>query len=223
MQKLKYTSRKFYNKYLYKASLNMPGIGIYRMKSLEETVELLESPLPKYRGMISDTINKAYKNKDHIIALSNFIMALQGDYCKRIERDTIDFYTNDHEVHDKICKRFYDVLRVSFIPNQNHISELDSNKYIICKKLPHNKYKFKVFLLPHKLKNSKEEKVKYVAWLAKQNSVRISPTTELWFINTDWYWDRRYMYVADEHTLLMVQMRNPNVLGRVYEYLVSDK
>lgn len=223
MLKHKHTTRKFYNKYMYKASLSVPGVSIYRMKTLQETIDLLELPAQKYYGLVTDTINKAHKNKTHIIALSKFLLTVKGEYCKRIERDTIDFYTNDSEIHSNICKHFSYILKTSYIPPKDHINELDSNKYIICKKLPHNKFKFKVYLLPHKLKNSKEEKIKYIDWLTKQNSVRISFTTQRWFINTDWYWDRRYMYVGDEHTLLLVQMRNPNVIGRVYEYLVSDK
>lgn len=220
--KHKLTTRKFYNKYVYKASLVMPGVSIYRMRTLEETIALLESS-ETCKGIIYDTINKAYKNKKNLIALSNFLLSLNGDYSKRIERDSIDFYTNDPNIHTNICNRFASVLRSSYIPPDNFKDELDTNKYIICKKLPHKKYKFKVYLLPHKLKNSKEEKIKYIDWLAKQKAVRISHVTQRWFIQTDWYWDRRYMYVEDEQTLLLVQMRNPNVIGRVYEYLVSDK
>lgn len=222
MLKQHLTNRKFYNKYMYKASLNIPGISIYRTKTLLQTIELLESSAP-YKGLISDTINKAYKNKTNIIALSNFLLQMNGDYVKRIERDTIDFYTNDQDIHSKICSNFASIVKNSYIPRSDLRDELDSNKYIICKKLPHKKYKFKVYLLPHKLKHCFEDKKAYVDWLARQKNVNISEKTQTWFLNTNWYWDRRYMYVTDAQTLLLVKMRNPNVLGRIYEYLVSDK
>jgi len=40
---------------------------------------------------------------------------------------------------------------------------------------------------------------------------------------TEWNWDRRYMYVEDEMTLLMIKMRSSEVLGRIYEYHIIDK
>lgn len=207
---------------MYKVSLNVPGVSIYRMRSFEEVIAML-SVNDTYKVMHYDTIQKAYRNKDNIIKLSKFLLNLPGDYIKRIERDIIDFYTNDVNIHQSIIDNFTPLVRKSFVPRNDLKDELDSNKYIICKKIPHNKYKYKVYLLPHKLKNNKEEKIRYLDWLNKQPAVNISHKTQRWFIQTDWYWDRRYMYVADAQTLLMVQMRNPNVLGRIYEYLVSDK
>lgn len=222
MLKHKYTNRKFYNKYMFKISMNMPGVSIYRMKTLEQTIAELNSNEP-YKGLVTDTVTKAFKNKSNLTKLSLFLINLQGDYIKRIERDTIDFYTNDENVHKSFCDTFSAVIKTSYTPPAEYIEALDSNKYIICKKLPHNKYKFKVYLLPHKLKHNKEDKIKYVNWLEKQKTVHISPLTKKWFILTDWYWDRRYVYAEDEKSLILMQMRNPNVIGRVYEYLVSDK
>lgn len=207
---------------MYKVSLSMPGVSIYRMKTLEQTISELNSTNP-YNGLITDTVVKAYKNKFNLTKLSKFLLNTQSDYLKRIERDTIDFYTNDEIFHKSLCDNFTSLIKTSFIPPVDYKEELDTNKYIICKKLPHNKYKFKVYLLPHKLKHSKDDKIKYIDWLVKQKAVHISFTTQRWFIQTDWYWDRRYMYVEDEKSLLIMQMRNPNVLGRVYEYLISDK
>lgn len=207
---------------MYKVSLSMPGVSIYRMKTLEQTISELNSTDP-YNGLITDTVVKAYKNKFNLTKLSKFLLNTQSDYLKRIERDTIDFYTNDEIFHKSLCDNFTSLIKTSFIPPVDYKEELDTNKYIICKKLPHNKYKFKVYLLPHKLKHSKDDKIKYIDWLVKQKAVHISFTTQRWFIQTDWYWDRRYMYVEDEKSLLIMQMRNPNVLGRVYEYLISDK
>lgn len=207
---------------MYKVSLSMPGVSIYRMKTLEQTITELNSSDP-YKGLVTETIVKAYKNRLNLTKLSRFLLNLQGDYLKRIERDTIDFYTNDEIIHTSLCDTFTSLIKTSYIPPDNFKEVLDTNKYIICKKLPHNRYKFKVYLLPHKLKHSKEDKISYVNWLVKQKAVHISFTTQRWFVNTDWYWDRRYVYVEDEKSLLIMQMRNPNVLGRVYEYLICDK
>jgi hypothetical protein len=44
-----------------------------------------------------------------------------------------------------------------------------------------------------------------------------------WFLKTDWNWDRRYVLVEDEGTLLMMKLRNSDVVGTVYNYVVTDK
>ena len=200
----------------------MPGVSIYRMKSLSETIDFLEGTI-SHSGFMSGTVEKALSNKDDLLKLSKFLLNLNSEYFQRIERDIIDFYTNDAALHSLIENTFTKIVRNSFVPRDTLIEELDSNKYIICKKLPHNRYKFKVYLLPHKLKHDYDEKSRYVEWLQRNNKVSISDRTVHWFKITDWYWDRRYMYVEDEQSLLLVRMRNPTVLGRIYEYLVCDK
>jgi hypothetical protein len=42
-------------------------------------------------------------------------------------------------------------------------------------------------------------------------------------MKTEWNWDRRYVLVEDEGTLLMLKLRNPEVMGSVYNYVLSDK
>lgn len=199
----------------------MQGVSIYRMKSIRGTIDFLTGRNP-YQGIIGNTLQQAMQNKENLLRLSNFLLTLEGEYFQRIERNQVDFYTNDKELHSCIETIFADRVRLSFVPRTTLLDELDTNKYIICKRLPHKKYKFKVYLLPHKIKNI-DEKRQYVDWLLKNNKVHISESTARWFIQTEWYWDRRYIYVEDEASVLLVQMRCASALGRVYEYLVSDK
>jgi hypothetical protein len=200
----------------------MPGVSIYRLKPLSETIAFLEGSSP-HEGYRSSTIDKAAGNKDNLLKLSYFLSQLKGEYFQRIERDIIDFYTNDPKIHSLFESTFSNLVRNSFVPRKNLLSELESNKYILCKKFPHNKYKFKIYLLPHKIKHNQDEKIRYVNWLKNNDKVSISDSTASWFIATNWYWDRRYIYVEDEQNLLLVRMRNPLALGRIYEYLICDK
>jgi hypothetical protein len=85
-------------------------------------------------------------------------------------------------------------------------------------------YQHKVFLLPHKLAGDDEGKQKYLNWVDTQgDKIKISECTKQWFLATNWNWDRRYVYVDSEQTLLMLKLRNPDVIGRVYDYVVVDK
>jgi hypothetical protein len=111
-----------------------------------------------------------------------------------------------------------------FEPSAAAAELLEQPQTIVAAKLPHNKYHYKVYLLPHKLAGDKESKKKYVEWLKGQTPrITCTPAVERWFIKTDWNWDRRYVLVEDEHTLLMLNLRNSEVVGRVYNYVISDK
>jgi hypothetical protein len=70
----------------------------------------------------------------------------------------------------------------------------------------------------------KEGKMQYVNWLKKQYpKVTCTEAVEKWFVTTDWNWDRRYILVKDESMLLMLKLRNPDVVGRIYNYQLCDK
>lgn len=222
MTKSLLTNRKFYNKWVYKISLCIPGISIIRSRSHSE-VEAICSLNKIYNGITPYSIKKAILNKNEILKINDFIFNLKAEHGKRIEGDYIDFYTNDSEIYNTILTTFSNVVKICYAPRNDLIEELNSNKYIICNKLPYNKYRYKVYILPHKLKTSFLEKQKYISWIENQSKILVSEKTKKWFIKMEFNWDRRYMYVEDKNTLLLLQMRNPNVLGRIYEYMVIDK
>lgn len=206
---------------MYKVSLSVPGVSIYRMKSIQGTIDFLNNSV-QHRGIIGQSLNRALLNKNQILKLSQFLLNLKGEYCQRIERNQIDFYTNDETIHSQIIEAFTDCVRLSFKPRANSLDILESNKFILCNKLPHKKYKFKAYLLPHKIKDL-QDKNNIVGWLKNADKVLISDSTANWFIQTSWYWDRRYIYIEDEASMLLVQMRCAGALGRIYEYVISDK
>ena len=44
-----------------------------------------------------------------------------------------------------------------------------------------------------------------------------------WFVDTDWNWDRRYILVEDEQSLLMLKLRGSEVVGKIHNFVISDK
>ena len=79
-----------------------------------------------------------------------------------------------------------------------------------------------MFLLPHKLRNDKEEKKRYAEWIKnQQGKIKITLAVENWFHKTDWNWDPRYVLVDEESTLLMLKLRNPELVGRVYRFVTG--
>ena len=74
------------------------------------------------------------------------------------------------------------------------------------------------------MKGDLDAKQKYIEWIEMQGEkVRLSKRVKEWFIKTDWNWDRRYLLIEDDQTLLMLQMRSGDAIGKVYEYVVVDK
>lgn len=210
--KPKKTRRKFYNKWLYKITLNVPGVSttrIYDFKDINDGI---------FEGEESSWKVKAHQNRKSISDLFTYLDTL-NDYFKRIERDHIDVYTNDKSVYDDLYNQFKNQTYHRFEPDEEVVQYLDQ-KNIIVKKFPKNRYQYRVYLKPHNVKD-KTDKEKFLSWLRSQNpKISVSDAVQQWFINTDWNWDRRYILVEDEPTLLMLKLRGSDIVGSVYNYII---
>ena len=223
-EKTKLTSKKFYNKWLYKVSLRQNGVAIFRYKDLKFVKDFCLQSTNTERPY--SVFYKAFQQKDSILELCEFLEQYDTAlWSKRIENNNIDFYTNDKDFYQQISLKFAESLIHRFEPNPDNLDLLNSEASVVAvKKLPHNKYRYRVYLLPHKMAGDKELKHRYVSWLKTQTpKITCTEAVEKWFMHTDWNWDRRYVLVEDEHTLLMMKLKNAEVVGRVYNYVVSDK
>lgn len=224
MQKTKTTNRKFYGKWLYKVSVRVPGVAILRSKSPRDAIQILNMPMPDntYRHSL---ISKAHTNAASLTKLFKFLEAVPVDeWTKRIETNQFDFYTNDKQIYAQFCKKFSSMLIQNFEPEEDNLELLKNQYSIIVKNLPHDKYQYKAFLKPHKMKGDHDAKQRYIEWIEMQgDKIRLTPVVKDWFIKTEWNWDRRYLLVEDSQTLVMLQMRSGEAIGKVYEYVVVDK
>lgn len=223
MSKIKYSNRKFYNKWLYKATLVFKGCGIFRVNNLDDIRAYCGDKETKIS--FYDHQHSAYNNRDIILDIVEFLEKHHPTpYAHRIEGSFIDFYTNDEKFYREFLKKFDPLVKHGFEPLPGHEDDILNSSYVYTNKLPHNKYKFKVYLLPHKLKNHKDQKQNFISWAEDQHPrVKMSESVKKWFIKTDWNWDRRYVLVEDEGTLLMLKLRNGEVVGKVHEYRLVDK
>lgn len=213
MIKPQYISRKFYGKWLYKVTLKIPGITVFRLPVVSD----LRTHYLKNKGSISS-------DQETIIDLYNFLSGIEKDlFGKRIERNLIDLYSNDEKFCLDLMTKFKDNTVHYFRPDPS----VDENKIdartIIAKKYPHDRFQYKVFLQPHKLSNDKDAKLSLVAWMSSQPNIKITDTVKEWFVVTNWNWDRRYIYVATEADLLMLKLRNSDAVGSVFKYVIVDK
>jgi hypothetical protein len=224
MTKSKKTNKKFYNKWLYKVTLNLDGAGIFRIYTLDAIENLcLGKSIVKYiPAWIEDDVNK---NKKIINDIAQELKTYDTkQWAKRIERKNLDLYTNDPVFFKSIMQRFDDLVVQAFEPDENYKDQLEINGTILGKKLPHNRYRFRVYLLPHKMAEDVDSKLRFISWIKGQNSrITCTNAVEKWYIATNWNWDRRYVLVEDEQTLMMLKLRGGDVIGKVYNYQVYDK
>ena len=224
-QKTKLTNRKFYGKWLYKVTLKLPGVALFRLRPLKEIKDfcLSEDPPDNHRYSVW---HRAYNNREIIYDICVFLENHdEKSFSKRLERDSIDFYSNDKDFYNNISTKFLEILEHRFEPDESTIDLLNqSNSCIAVKKLPKNRYNYRVYLLPHKMAHDLEGKKKYINWIKTQTPrITCTKAVENWFIKTEWNWDRRYVLVEDEATLLMLKLRNSEVVGRIYNFVISDK
>lgn len=217
LSKPKKTKKKFYDKWCYKISLQMIGAMAFRINSLENIKYWLDQkPIFKH-------IQEAIDNKEHILKLVEALDLYDKNQWKiRVERNQIDIYTNDNDIYSDISYKFFYLIKQRFEPSTD--IPLMSNNIIKVNKLPHGRFQYKVYIKPHKLSKDRVSKKNYVDWLDSQAPrISISESVKNWFMVTEWNWDRRYIWVEDSATLLILKLRNSDVFGKVYEYQTYDK
>ena len=222
----KKTKKKFYNKFIYKVSLDLPGATALRYYSIDQ---LLKLDVEKYAN---DQYPYKYNNlKDFEkvkltwIKLEQILSSVKKqEWMKRLEGNILDFYTNNLDLYNNLCNEFKEIVIVRFQPKKGFEKRLlDSNKLIFVDKIPHDRYHYKVFLNPHKIK-SKQEKLSIIEWFKNQvPNITFTESIQRWILQTDQNYDRRYIYVNNEQTLLMLKLRAPMLMGDVYNYIKSDK
>ena len=225
--KTKRTQRKFYGKWLYKVSLRLEGCALFRYKDLLEIIDFCN------QGTLADqnekskfsTQGKAWSNRFNIYKVTSFLSKYPLDtWSKRIETDIFDLYTNDEDMFNSCCEQFSSLVRVCFSPTKENISLLNSPYTILANKFPYNTYRYKVFLTPHAVEPDLTTRKRYIKWLEDQfPRIKISPAVKNWFLGCHYNWDRRYILVEDEQTLLILKLRDSSAIGQTYKYVIAKK
>lgn len=223
LPKAKTTKRRFYNKWLYKVSLRQNGAGMLRDHDLYQLQDFCLSSQPVDRHWTSS--GRAWPHRLEILALAEFLSDYDPkSWAKRIEHTTVDLYTNDPKFYKEVADEFANSVLLLSEPDEDSIELLEQHQIILSKKLPHDRYRYRVYLKPHVFGSDVQAKTKYIAWIKSQGDrITLTPAVEFWFLKTVWNWDRRYVLVEDEQTLLMLKLRASDIVGKVYNYVISDK
>ena len=221
--KIKTTKKKFYNKWLYKVSLRLNGAGVFRLYDLDTVIKHVTGE--DARSVPSWVLDQASLNVDAIVDVCNTLKKYDpSNWAKRVERSNLDLYSNNPAFFRDFVDNFESIVTNAFEPNGNSKDLLENDGTIVGKKLPHGRYQYRVYLLPHKLAHKDEDKQRVLDWIKSQDGrITCTSSVENWFLKTNWNWDRRYVLVEDEKTLLMLKLRSADVVGKIYKYVVCDK
>jgi hypothetical protein len=204
--------------------MKVSGAPVFRFDDMDKVIDFCHNAGDESRPY--SLSHKVRDHKDHIIDIASFLKLYDPSiWSKRVESNIVDIYTNDRQFYEDLTDKFLETVVHRFEPDPQTEDLLkDGTHYIVSNKLPHDRYQFRVYLLPHKMSGDRDGKQHYLNWIRNQNEkITLTPAVEKWFLTTDWNWDRRYVLVEDEATLIMLKLRNSEVVGRIYNYVVSDK
>lgn len=218
----KTTNKKFYNKWLYKVTVQCGASFILRyLTDAMDFKKQLKNDTFKvpYTLWVKDAIKT---HKKDILSLLDILEKYPGEWNKRVE-GSIDIYTNNIDLYNELSESSKLRIIHRYEPDLQNMDLLDDCYTIVGKKLPHNRYRYRVYLTPHKVKNE-EEKAAFLDWLENQKPrVTLTESVKHWFLYNYVNWDRRYILVEDDGTLMMCKLRLANAVGKVYKYVVPDK
>jgi len=166
---------------------------------------------------------KAWLNRQNIYKIASALSRYPTElWAKRIESNILDLYTNDEEFFTRFTTQFSSIVRNASAPNKETIDQLNSPFTILANKLPHDKYKYKVYLTPHNMSRDLATRSNYLIWIKEQGDrIKISDSVKTWFLTCYYNWDRRYLLVEDEKTLFMLKLRDGSAVGKTYKYVIA--
>ena len=218
----KTTKKKFYNKYIYKITLKLPGASSLRWYNFSQILDICQNGFTDKETWRESAAEEILQNSQVWVKLCMMLNAFDSkSFCKRLEGNYVDLYTNDVNLYEELGKEFTQYVSYRAQPKQGTESTiLNGNKEIYVNHLPYNKYEYRVYLHPHKLDTNARKGV--ADWLSKQvPNVTFTESLYRWLVNTSENYDRRYIQVADNNTLLMLQLRAPNLVGKVFKYIIN--
>jgi hypothetical protein len=218
----KTTKKKFYNKYIYKITLNLPGASALRWYNFSQLLDMCHNGFNDKETWREHAVEGVLQNSEYWVRLCIMLSAFDSkSFAKRLEGSNIDFYTNDVNLYTNLGKEFTEHVKYRSQPKKGTENTLlTSDKKIYVNHLPYNKYEYRVYLHPHKLDVSARKSV--ADWLTKQvPKVTFTESLYRWLVATNDNYDRRYIQVQDNNTLLMLQLRAPNIIGKVFKYIIN--
>lgn len=218
----------WYNKYLYKSTFIIPGIFVLRNYHNEAEIEAHIEDIQRAswkRALFSSFIDAYRQNQNAILAFAKLTDhgRKNKDIFVRIQDPHVSIFTNNLNIHTALEKAFAPQLHSISRPNEKCIPALlDGKNVMVVKKLPHDRYRYKVVINNYSVSHSIPKSL--LDWgLAQGDAVRFSKKTERYFRSPGLYLDQGFLYVEDESTLTMCNMFLTKCPKRIIKYVLESE
>ena len=215
------TNRLFYRKYPYKVECSVKGAEYVKRHGLPEVLKFCD---PTYNAP-RFFLYRDFTPKQKII-LADFAKEVEPlmkeGHQIRVEMNTMNFYLDDRDTYEKIHKKLAPWVKSITEPaSDEELLQLNSkNHLVMCNKLPHNKYGYKVII-----KNNlpEDQREKFVDWLQNYgDAFRVARGTEIWLRGYRYWCHDPYMYVESSKHLTMLGLYLGDKIKRTYEFVLRD-
>jgi hypothetical protein len=223
LPKIQPTNRKFYNKWFNKLSFHLPGGRMLSFHSTSDLINFITFPdkvTGRWQKVSVANMVSAKQDWLKFIFLLNTIPS--GGFQKRSESDVINIYTNDENFIKSAKQDLGHRLVEIFEPTEESMKLLDTEeKILIVKKLPYNKFNFRVIIKPHRLNQLQREQ--FIQFLDNSPGIGLQDSVRNFIRTNEMNWDRRYIYVDTEKTLTMLKIACADAVSTIHRYVINDK
>lgn len=217
--KIRKTNKLFYKKYPYKVECRLKGAEFVKRFSVDELQSMCNSKLKSPLSYRELTDGQKDKLIEFALGISKF---LEMDYQVRAEYNTLNFYLETQDEYNQICTDLKEwIASVTEPESADDLEKLFSkNHRVICNKLPHDMYEYKIIL---KNDMSVEQREKFWNWTKNYgDAYRIYGNTERWMRDQrGWCFDP-FMYVKNGQYLTMLHLYLGNMVRRTHEFVLRD-
>lgn len=162
--------------------------------------------------------------------LNNFYEVVQP-YLKneniktRVEGNHFNLFCNDLALVTEISQKLKTwVKSITGPTTQDEIDFLKEhgNKKVLCKKLPHSRYRYKIFLKSGSM--NPESRSNFHKWsLSHNEKIKFTPSVERWLCGRQsWSGTNPFFYVENEKLLAMIGLYLGNHIKQIQEYVCTD-
>lgn len=215
------TNRLFYRKYPYRVECSVKGAEYVKRQGLLEVLKFCD---PNYKPPMYFIYRNFTANQKVILAdfAREVTPLMKEGHQIRVEMNTMNFYLADRPTYEKIHKKLAPwVKSISEPASDDELEQLNSkNHLVMCDKLPHKKYGFKVML---KNNMSETHREKFVEWMRNYgDAFRVAKATELWLYGRKYWCYDPYVYVESPKHLTMLGLYLGDKIKRTYEFVLRD-
>lgn len=212
------TNKLFYKKYPYKIELSCKGAEFVKRFGHADTVDMCEGKITSYTFR-----NFTNLQKQKLIEFSTVVTpVLAAGHKVRVEMNSMSFYLLDGATCDLLIKELESYIRSITIPDSNEDLEklYSKNHIVICNRLPHNNYEYKLMLKEFLSEKAKESLVNWI--INAGDDVSVPGKTNNWLRGgRTWVYDP-FIYVKSSKHLTMLSLILGDSIKRIYEYVLRD-